>query len=739
MKDIKFYFLTILQLSIISLFLVFTFVYAQKFSIHIPTFHLDGAFQTASSLFRLDSFQLPGRDFFPYLGIGPNLVIYPFFKLFGGNMASAVLASFFTTIICLWISLFVLCHLIFKPKSLLFSFATAAVIVTITMMLLGSHSYLVQFFLAPGNSLKPIRSFIPYSTALFSYLIIFNTQNKQHSRGYLIALLAGVMMGFVMLWSNDYAIVTTISFSCFFLAYFYFNYSKKEVFRYMVIYTLIALASWMILLTLITAGDPIPFLKYNYVYVRQEQWWFFSPYDEKGRIFSLLQLKKIIYPLPLLMITLTLIFSFMKKNIEYALVATIGLALYLGGALSAVGGHITGAYFIPIIFWSRLVIGLFLLYALSRVICKIDKSNIRVFLLSISSTIFLAIASSNSYIAYNNEVLATKNRPNLFFVPELGGYLPTDYKKYIDFVTENSDKKILEEYWGLWSVINRVFGPWPVDSIIHAFGPIRKDTQEHLNELDFIITTHPYLSYWHTWNFSQSFWLFDELLTNWEPHLTSPTTIVWQKSMISKENNKVNCSLSPNRDGFFLETEKEGYYKVNLRYKIAGKGRHLVMIKNGISLAEEHVSLDIHASEITMPVFVQEGQKDIFGTIIRGNKKTSITLESCSAETLNSPKYLSLLGANTDNFYLTDDNWTHGVSTIWPGFFVYNSPKNHNKYALGNQVHFQNGEAREIIKVEKIGRYLYIHVSGEKLNPELVGIPNTYEVKEPSSKSKHDN
>ena len=49
-----------------------------KASLYSPTFHIDGAFQTAAGLFKMKSGQVPGIEFFPYLGIGPIVLLYPF-------------------------------------------------------------------------------------------------------------------------------------------------------------------------------------------------------------------------------------------------------------------------------------------------------------------------------------------------------------------------------------------------------------------------------------------------------------------------------------------------------------------------------------------------------------------------------------------------------------------------------------------------------------------------------------
>ena len=69
-------------ISWIVLFLTLIIYQSLDTAINIPTNHLDGAFQTASGLFRIDSGQVPGRDFFPYLGVGPVLLIYPLLNIF---------------------------------------------------------------------------------------------------------------------------------------------------------------------------------------------------------------------------------------------------------------------------------------------------------------------------------------------------------------------------------------------------------------------------------------------------------------------------------------------------------------------------------------------------------------------------------------------------------------------------------------------------------------------------------
>ena len=78
-------------LIIVNVFL--NFLISLRSSIYLPTNHLDGAFQTASGLYRIKWGEIPGIDFFPYLGIGPLISLVPLFLAFGGNLWASVVAA----------------------------------------------------------------------------------------------------------------------------------------------------------------------------------------------------------------------------------------------------------------------------------------------------------------------------------------------------------------------------------------------------------------------------------------------------------------------------------------------------------------------------------------------------------------------------------------------------------------------------------------------------------------------
>lgn len=185
-------------------------------SINIPTFHLDGAFQTASGMFRLDAGQLPGRNFFPYLGIGPLLLIFPFFKMAGGTLAASVFAAKFTTLSLGWIATSVIFHLIFRASKLCSLAAGAALFALLSLIPEASHLFdIFNFAREPGNSLRPIRSGAPYLAGICLYLLLKQQQGKWRD------ILAGLLVGVSLLWSNDYAISMALLIAVFFLGVCY--------------------------------------------------------------------------------------------------------------------------------------------------------------------------------------------------------------------------------------------------------------------------------------------------------------------------------------------------------------------------------------------------------------------------------------------------------------------------------------------------------------------------------------
>lgn len=113
----------VLCISIFILLIIY-FIKSYENSILVPTFHIDGAYQTSSSLFRLMHEQSIGKDFYFYLGIAPLYILYPLFHFMGENLFASQFSSYLTVQILFFITIFIILKLIINKKNVSTIFLT---------------------------------------------------------------------------------------------------------------------------------------------------------------------------------------------------------------------------------------------------------------------------------------------------------------------------------------------------------------------------------------------------------------------------------------------------------------------------------------------------------------------------------------------------------------------------------------------------------------------------------------
>lgn len=718
-----------------SILLVFSYIVFESLSAaaSIPTFHLDGAFQTASGLFRIDSGQAPGRDFYPYLGVGPLLLIFPFFKLSGSTLFASVFAAKLLTMVCGWLAISTLCQLIFRPSKFLFSLVGGAIFVLTTLLLASQfslHNVLV-FPLEPGNSLRPIRAFVPYLAAIATWFLLTRIE-KPLWRNFLAGLLTGV----VLLWSNDFALSTAMLLMMFFFGYLWFT-AKPAWAKGVITIGLAATATWFALLTFLTAGHPFDLMKYNFVDVAKDQWWYFGPYSPSARIFELADLTELVSEktgFPLLILLVTFIVAIRSGRVEHAILVMLGLGLYAGGVLPSVGGHL-GGYFKAFIYWGAVTLILVLIKGLAAYSSSKITSEKRHAMFSSAKLwgvgcFLLLIVAGLKMADYRNEQSIIVADPDRFYVEELGGYLGREWQEYIDYARAHKDSKVVEEYWGVWSSFNKVFSSWPVDSVIHALGEVRVAAQKELQEVDIIVTTRYSISnQWQPWSLSQNFWFYGELLSRWQPELLSPTTIVWRKLARPRAAKDITCTVVDKGQGFLLDAEAEGFFAVTLDYTFSATGRFLLMLENDISYGGDaggYVSLPPMDSTISVPVLVRPESSHVYTPKPVGPGSADVHINSCKARTISYTNDEVLSHRSAWDSYQADSRWDRGISRRRTGFIVPNESMYRKKYKPGKFVMFENGDVRKIVDVSPVGLYLRIRTEGPILKSLEVGTPDRF-------------
>lgn len=659
-------------------FIFISILVAQYFNslfrgLSVPTMHLDGAFQTASGLFRLDAGQLPGKDFFPYLGIGPLFALFPLFKIGGGDLAASTFSSHFVTVIMNWLCLSTLVHLMFRPNKIFNSLIYGAV------LFWGGHLLLklipdLNFFnfgFNPSNSLRPIRSAIPYFVGMTTYLFYTRIYNP-----YLRSLLIGCSIGLAFIWSNDFGFSTALIFLTFYSLYYFFT-NRKMCIRSILIMNLAALITGYSLISIATANHFIEFYKYNFLDVAQDQWWYFGDYRANYRIFTSEDLIKLIPSaslFSLIILLTTAAFALKKRSFELLIVTAIGSTLLLGGCVASIGGHIS-QYFGGFKQWSLALLfvgvsGAFLKSTIGHSSRRIINSNLMI--IALIGFLILACTKAQKFYKEKEQARSDSRR---FYIPEYGGYLPSEYKNYIEYIRQNRNLLVVEDYWGLWNSLTKKFPPWPVDSTIHALGNIRDRSKSSLDRVDAFVSTRFVTSpEWQPWNISQNFWFYDALLVNWEPSFISPTTLVWKKSATRRSNLQVQCEISPDQKRLSISPRKNGFYRISLRYKSkAVEGRYLLMFKNNISYgggAHGYVSLKPGSHLAVFPIYMaSETDHDFYFKIIGSG---TAMISDCNAEAITYSNEEILRVRIASESFPNAISRTRGLTTkefVWSSFF----------------------------------------------------------------------
>ena len=743
-KNMRWSMSAILKSIIILSWLIWAVIFSLTSAINIPTFHLDGAFQTASGLYRLDAGQFPGKDFYPYLGIGPLFSLFPLFKILGGNISASVFSAQFVVLIFGLVTVGFIWHLIWRPRSVTNSLVAGCLLL---LMPVGFANYLpstfpdwMSFQISPGHSLRPIRAFAPYLIFIPYYFLIPHIKSQRNRNCF-----SGLLTGSILLWSNDFAIPSAGLFAVFFVT----SSICREGFRFinMLTYLLTTIFAWGALLAIATCGHPMELLNYNFADVAQDQWWFFGPYDESSRIMNFQQIALLFSEetkFPIFILILVAIFAARTKLTEHIVLFWIGLILFAGGALASFGGHV-GGYFGGFYFWGKMVIyfgathltWVGLRHSFEQVKFQETRFDFNKGLATnmlLTAIICVSFGFTvRSMAIFRSATSGAANDPNRFYVSELGGYLNSEWKDYIYLARKTDEPEIFEEYWGLWSATRKIFPAWPVDSIIHTLGSTRATAASAIQNAKLIITTRE-AAYpdWVGWNISQNYWFYQRILLEWAPIYQSPLTTVWRKSKQNLTEELVPCKLI-NKNELEIKVDQPGLLEVSIQYSVIGF-RSLLLLENKFSFSpvtDGFVSLNPNANSALIPAYAAKKGSNVYhANFLPAKRHSGSRLNSCTAKLFNGNLVYGQAMVKkicaSDNFYLTDSNWTCGIARRWGGFFVPNNNKFVAQFSAGKSVRFVDGSNREITRVEPSGKYLNIFVDGEPLDPEKIGSPDSF-------------
>jgi hypothetical protein len=719
-----------------------------KASLYSPTNHIDGAYQTAAGLFKMKSGQIPGIEFFPYLGIGPIILLYPFFILFGSKLASTVFASHFVVLLIFeltFIFSLILLSKIRKTLNRLMLGFIPILIVTPAIWFKISDIGLTHYFgldsllelSNPGNSLRPLRSFAAWLLPIAIYAI-----HKRYGERRVGHVAIGFLTGLVgITWSNDFAIISAILGIFLYLAFVFIKAKEKGInflsWALSLLLTIIILS-----MLLLKNGWRNSLFKYNFVDVRGDQFWYFAPWSIDSRVFSIKDLFSQIVRehalIPLILLFFLFGISVIRFSKSFLTMSAIGLGLFLGGCVATVGGH-THVYFSPFKVWGVYLILVFLIslfhFGISqqrRFSLEYLQRNLHFALATI--LIILALSQISNLVSSGNKA---KVDSNIDWNNQLGGYINPAFSTESAF---SEDEKLVEEYWGLASVFAPGEEENKVDSIIHALGDARHAYHLRLSGKNVrVVTSSPAVGSWFSWSFSANWWFYKDLFLKFSPVRNTPLTYLWLEDASFNKWEDIACEVAADKRSILLKNTENRMYNVFVEYSGPGKfSRRFSMIQNNLNYGgggNGFMSIDPSSNSQEFPVIGETGSTRLYVKDISNSIDQVTIINSCHASEISFARDSKkneivnhFLQAADSPMDFTDSNWTSGVSNSVRAFFVHNTLNNRETFKVGKSIRFAIGEISKVSAVEINRQYINVFFNGDKFDPQIYGYPNKFRV-----------
>ena len=301
---------------------------------------------------------------------------------------------------------------------------------------------------------------------------------------------------------------------------------------------------------------------------------------------------------------------------------------------------------------------------------------------------------------------------------------------------------LVEEYWGLASVIKPGEEKSKVDSVIHALGDMRHEFKNRLLGTNLrVVTSSPAVGSWFNWNLSANWWFYRELFLKFSPVENSPLTYLWTKDTTFDDWEEIECEVAADKRSILLKNTRKQMYSVFIEYSDSGMySRRFSMIQNNLNtaaLGDGFIALDPSSTSQEFPAIGDVGSTRLYLKDISSSVNQVTMLKSCKVSGMifaPGSKKIEILRtffeATDTPMNFTDANWTAGVSNSVRAFFVSNTSNNRDFLKVGKTVEFANGNQFKVVAVEISGPYINIFFEGEKFDPRIYGHPHKFKVLE---------
>ncbi len=572
------------------------YAFARHETREVPLIHIDGAFQNASTLFRLQNGHLPGRDFFPYLGLGPVFVSYPLFSAHGGHLIASQITAYLLAGIALWVPLFCIFRWTGAARTAAGALLASGLVLAVGMLIVlrteptdREHWWYhvvrwVEMRVLPLASSRGLRALVVWLTMLGLAALWKYSTHAPWKRLVGISLLAGV----AVFWANDFGPPAALVAG---LAALGHAARERRVWSFMPISGLVFLAAALGVVTLATGGHAAELMEFNFKDVATDQWWYFGSYDDAHRIYSLRDLPKLFGSF-VWVDTLVLLgvgwLAWKRRSARLTLLTGAGIALFLGGAIPSLGGHVM-LYFAQLRTWTVFVV-------LGLGIAEWRQRSGRHFVgwgrhvlpgVGLAALAGVAVVCWREAAALDLKLSRGKSR---LYVPELGGYCKKkDWEPVFAEERARGYRPIIEEYYGLIQAFHHEPGMAKVDAVIHALGSQRQQWSRELETKAERVGTSRNdvfpvsFSRWVQWSMQQNWWFYRKVLTQFKMMRQTPTMYLWERRQAPMPWTPVACEIhaqdASGMQRVSIAGPAQALREVTLHFRAVTQGRHLILVR----------------------------------------------------------------------------------------------------------------------------------------------------------------
>ena len=499
---------------------------------------INGDFQNYNPVRRLLDGQIPFKDFAVYLGSG-HMFLTAFFQFFiGDNFTKSLFVNSTITFICFEIFTFFLSFLLLKDKKQALCFTLFFSILNITKPIIMDILVDDQFInalnigLKANSSSRLVRIFIAPLLCIFLYLgYSLLNKSKNHfisdHKDLLKKIYTAIIAGFAIPWSNDGGVSTYISISFVYFLLLIKEYGKdyKKIIMYTLMYIVISIFVFAFVITLITRGNPLSWIKYT-LGVSSYQSWYYSFGPSKQNV-NLTQINASFYNICLIVLTIySMILIFKEKNdkqlIFHVLFSIFSCSVLASSYLYQIG---SGGIISEL---NNLCLVIIICVIIYKWLKKLIKNRKTKNILKISCYLFCTfLILSNIF----NEIKSyTTSKEDTVYVEQLGGNLSNG--EVINLMTKFTEKsKIFSIYSTAISATTNQFQPTGIDYIIHALG--NEQRENYLNifkEQNFdLVEDISKTNSWYGWIRNANWFFYREFYKEYKPIFVGDYNVFYEK------------------------------------------------------------------------------------------------------------------------------------------------------------------------------------------------------------------